>query len=269
MLNIYDYEPFHVYSSYDDDAPQLDKSDFSFSTVLKACLITGYGDKQPPQDWTMPVDDIENTGTRAFSSTAILSSHCIFTVTHDTSDKFVMTATAADADTAFATTTRSKKMFNFKSETQDWFVIANNQSCYVLLQTDVGTPLFAVFFFGSAYTTEAIKQRPVLWGGDYRYEAVNYSINRMQLTDEHNQKWYKKQIFDDDINAGTQHVFCAPIFKSDMYGIFLPGLVEHAGQLNTNNHYLKIADTASDILMFKTAWAQLQNFGVVLKGSYT
>ena len=46
--------PAHLYLSSDDDAPALTKTNLSL--ILKACLVTGYGNK-PGAGWTMPHED--------------------------------------------------------------------------------------------------------------------------------------------------------------------------------------------------------------------
>ena len=48
--------PVKFYSWADKDAPQLANSDGVIKTILKACLVTGYGDKQGA-GWEMPFED--------------------------------------------------------------------------------------------------------------------------------------------------------------------------------------------------------------------
>lgn len=48
--------PVKVYLSTDKDAPRLDRTAGSLLTILKACLVTGYGDKEGA-GWTMPFED--------------------------------------------------------------------------------------------------------------------------------------------------------------------------------------------------------------------
>ncbi len=51
--------PVEVFSSDDTDAPPLSNSGGAgeFKTLLKACLITGYGTKAPATGWSMPYED--------------------------------------------------------------------------------------------------------------------------------------------------------------------------------------------------------------------
>lgn len=48
--------PVTLYQSTDTDAPQLANAQGSLKTLLKACLVTGYGDKQP-LGWAMPFEE--------------------------------------------------------------------------------------------------------------------------------------------------------------------------------------------------------------------
>ena len=50
--------PVSVYRWDDENAPKLDKSAGCVSTILKACLVTGYGTKQGA-GWTMPYEDLQ------------------------------------------------------------------------------------------------------------------------------------------------------------------------------------------------------------------
>ena len=48
--------PVTLYQSTDTDAPQLANAQGSLKTLLKACLVTGYDDKQP-LGWAMPFEE--------------------------------------------------------------------------------------------------------------------------------------------------------------------------------------------------------------------
>ncbi len=50
--------PVTVYKWDDEDAPRLDRSPNCVATIFKACLVTGYGNKQGA-GWTMPYEDNE------------------------------------------------------------------------------------------------------------------------------------------------------------------------------------------------------------------
>lgn len=54
--------PVTVYKWDDEDAPRLDRSPNCVATIFKACLVTGYGNKQGA-GWTMPYEDT-NAGVK-------------------------------------------------------------------------------------------------------------------------------------------------------------------------------------------------------------
>lgn len=56
--------PVKVYTSQDKNAPLVDKSPNCMATILKACLITGYGDKAGA-GWAMPFEDSQK-GIKVF-----------------------------------------------------------------------------------------------------------------------------------------------------------------------------------------------------------
>ena len=52
--------PAKVYRSTDKDAPKLDAVAGSLKTLLKACLVTGYGaddSRKEPAGWAMPFEN--------------------------------------------------------------------------------------------------------------------------------------------------------------------------------------------------------------------
>lgn len=50
--------PVKLYYSTNSEAPQIDRTPNCVQTILKACLVTGYGDKEPA-GWSLPFEDNE------------------------------------------------------------------------------------------------------------------------------------------------------------------------------------------------------------------
>lgn len=69
-------KPVTLYKSTDDQAPQLAATPGSLKTILEACLVTGYGSKQP-LGWEMPFSDANSA---VFKSKAPDSSGCCLQV---------------------------------------------------------------------------------------------------------------------------------------------------------------------------------------------
>lgn len=63
------YLPSNLYLHSDSDAPKSAKVADNFSTLLKACLVTGYGDK-PSSGWTLLFEDTSKK-TKVFRSPAL------------------------------------------------------------------------------------------------------------------------------------------------------------------------------------------------------
>lgn len=72
-------KPVRTLRSTDTDAPQLSATIGSLKTVLKACLITGYG-STASLGWTMPFEDDE---AAAFHSADATATGCHIKVHHD------------------------------------------------------------------------------------------------------------------------------------------------------------------------------------------
>lgn len=256
MLNIYDYEQFKVFSSNDSQAPQLDKQNNSFATILKACLITGYGDKQPILGWQMSTEWVFKSQWSAVS----------YAVTNDNASSF--TLSAIKDSTHFATTVRSKHMFNVAGN-QDWLVIANSQSVYVFLQTDTGKPWYAMIFFGRAYTTKfGETYTDVLYGGNLVYLEHNYSVHAMGAFDE----WGNRFVFqalpiNNKIMGGIDVFYPCVLMGNADYAIFLPAWHQHIGVISqADKQYQIIKEQSGDVLVIQTAWAAMDKCCLVLKG---
>lgn len=272
MLNIFNYPAFRIFSSKDKDAPQLEQTAHSFSTVLKSCLITGYGDKSPVSGWEMPIDDVAERGVRSFCSRALHSTHSEYRVSDDNASQFTLSAYREHEDVPFATIHRSKRMWDISGK-QDWIIIANEISCYVLLQTDQNKNWFAVLFFGMAYTTHQARYISVLYGGELNYLQHNYSINGMPLHDEFGNKTYRQEITHQAITSQQHHVFYPPIFinRTLDYVVFLPALVESVNQVKPPNEqaYTIVSSELYDVVFFITAWVENRFFGLAIQREQT
>lgn len=73
--------PVSVYRSTDDNAPILDRSPNCLAIILKACLVTGYGDKAGA-GWTL--DEDNDNGIKTFSPPVSVHTAFAFKVSKDT-----------------------------------------------------------------------------------------------------------------------------------------------------------------------------------------
>ena len=68
-MSLQKYLPANLYLHSDSNAPKSAKAADNFSTLLKACLVTGYGDK-PSAGWTLLFEDTSKN-TKVFRSPAL------------------------------------------------------------------------------------------------------------------------------------------------------------------------------------------------------
>lgn len=272
MLDIYDYEPFKVFSSKDTGAPTLSKTNNSFSSVLKACLVTGYSDKTPVSGWEMVAEDTA-LNTRSFRSVSVLSTRTVFKVFNDVANAFSMSATIEGGASAFANIAHSKTMKDVVG-VQDWYVIANDKSCYALIQTNTNEPWFAVIFFGDAYTTEEPKRLSALYGtNSVAFNESQIGLHRIPLTVSNGDVLVKDRFFLDSETTliSGENIFYPTIYKPNSTGVtarvFLPGYVVSSGAVEYSfSGYTKLLDASGDVLFFTTTWGVISQFGIALKG---
>lgn len=74
--------PVKVYKSTDQGAPRLDRSANCVSMILKACLVTGYDDKDGA-GWTIPFEDT-NAGVKVFRPKVSADTDFYLKVSNDT-----------------------------------------------------------------------------------------------------------------------------------------------------------------------------------------
>ena len=182
MLNINDYQPYTLYSSNDDGAPALTHEAHSVQLILKACLVEGYGDKRPA-GWDMPEDDINGKGWRSFRPRGINDTGCTYRISDDSASAFVLEAIHKDNPAPFATRRVSKNMYNLHRANPGWLVIANDESCWLLIQTDAGNAYYAAIYMGNRYSTAAPYRAGCIFVGEEAYYSGNYSIYEMPLKD--------------------------------------------------------------------------------------
>lgn len=68
-MSLQNYLPANLYLHSDNNAPKSEKVADNFSTILKACLVSGYGDK-PSAGWTLLFEDTSKN-TKVFRSPAL------------------------------------------------------------------------------------------------------------------------------------------------------------------------------------------------------
>lgn len=130
--------PVKVYLSTDKDAPRLDRTAGSLQTILKACLVTGYGDKEPA-GWSLPFEDTAK-GIKVFRPE--ISPHTDFFMKVSNDDGREATIQVLQNMTSVDNgTIQIDKRLSYLYQSGNvgkWAVIATSRSMWVLCEAMVG-----------------------------------------------------------------------------------------------------------------------------------
>lgn len=143
-----------IYNSLDANAPQLTIEPGTLKTILKACLVTGYGNK-PAAGWEMALEDADANKV-AFRSKNPTSIKSVLLIDDAKSDSATVTA-YNDWDSAkntgvdkFASGYFVKRWEN-KPHIPNWVVVATDKFFYLFVQTDKSSrTMRAMSGFGDA-----------------------------------------------------------------------------------------------------------------------
>jgi hypothetical protein len=264
MLDINDYQPYNLYNSWDDGAPALTHEAHSVQVILKACLIEGYGSKLPA-GWDMPDDDINGKGWRSFRPRGINDTGCTYRIRDDSATAFTLEAIHKDNPAPFATRRISKIMYNVGAIQPAWLLFANDESCWLMIQTDAGQPYYAVIYFGNRYATAAPYRAGSIFIGNESYQSGNYSLYEMALQDADGNSSRALRLFagSGGYTVGAERIYYPQPFvntSDNSVSIFLPGLMTGPGALTAppnNPGYAITPHPAGDIINVITAWGGL------------
>ena len=229
--------------------------------ILKACLVEGYGDKRPA-GWDMPEDDINGKGWRSFRPRGINDTGCTYRISDDSASAFVLEAIHKDNPAPFATRRVSKNMYNLHRANPGWLVIANDESCWLLIQTDAGNAYYAAIYMGNRYSTAAPYRAGCIFVGEEAYYSGNYSIYEMPLKDADGNSSRALRLFanSNGYAVGAERIYYPQPFVNNTdnsVSIFLPGLMTGPGKLTAppaNPGYIATPHPAGDIINVITAW---------------
>lgn len=264
MLDINDYQHYNLYTSWDDGAPALTHEAHSVQVILKACLTEGYGSKLPA-GWEMAEDDINGKGWRSFRPRGINDTGCTYRIRDDSATAFTLEAYHKDSPAAFARRRISKTMYDVGAIQPAWLLLANDESCWLMIQTDAGKPYYAVIYFGNRYATAAPYRAGSIFIGNESYQSGNYSLYEMALQDADGNSSRALRLFADGNRyaVGAERIYYYQPFvntSDNSVSIFLPGLMTGPGALTAppnNPGYAITPHPAGDIINLITAWGGL------------
>lgn len=143
--------PVAVYRSTDENAPVLKGEKGSFKTLLKAVLVTGYGEK-PSLSWTIQQED---TNTAIFKSQDATSNQHLLKIDHNQHNNYVVTTggTGLNADGSLQNLFGSSGMqaqtpVAYGSVNTEWVIIGHSKAFIVLLKNSRTENLGCVLYFG-------------------------------------------------------------------------------------------------------------------------
>ena len=141
-----------IYSALDANAPQLTKSAGTLRTILKACLVTGYGDK-PAAGWEIAWEDsiANKMAIRSKNPTSIKS----VLLVSDTQSTYTDVSAYRDWDAVNNVGIQNFKsgyfLKNNSTDTLDWLVFATDKFFYLFTQYGDGSKfIMNMHAFGDA-----------------------------------------------------------------------------------------------------------------------
>lgn len=131
--------PVKVYRSTDANAPALDKAANCVATILKACLVTGYGSKSGA-GWTMSHEDVA-TKTKVFDINSGVGEPLSLRVYNDTGQKLnvQVAKNVVDANTVTPVAECDTEFKYLGSiTTGEWVLIASNKAFWFFAPVTAG-----------------------------------------------------------------------------------------------------------------------------------
>lgn len=193
--------PVTLFQSTDDGAPQLTAATGSLKTILKACLVTGYGNKQA-LGWEAAYEDSTYI---AFRSKHNKASKCWISV----DNKYDRAAEIAGYHEMTAKNAGEKKfgeglvrLLNNISQSAPWALIGHDRGFCLLIRSSYSNPqkCSQVIYFGdfSSLAPAGSRNCILLKSGsnlsDYKYiHNVSYGIGS-QIVASHNNNFISKEI---------------------------------------------------------------------------
>lgn len=162
-------KPVTVFSSNDAGAPVLTKDPGSLKTLLKACLVTGYGGKEG-LGWEMQYES-EDQKSAAFASTDPTASKFVFKIDNSSTTFALLSAyqTMTSIDVGVRPIVNANDYTLFAGA---WRIIGHSKAFILLLDTDAvaGYPKVAMPIIFGDLPRETKRAAPVclLWSARYK-----------------------------------------------------------------------------------------------------
>lgn len=164
-----------IYSSLDAGAPQLSATAGALNTVLKGCLVTGYGDKLAA-GWEVVHEDMA-THKLVLRSSNVQKNTCVVELTNTNKSYASVTAYSDWDDLSSSGVAQFGTGYivnNYESPTPRWAVIATDSFCYVYIQSHTGTNTYVLSAFGTAISHNATNDIAILMAASNTVYSYSY-----------------------------------------------------------------------------------------------
>nr|WP_101127806.1 hypothetical protein [Neisseria meningitidis] len=244
-----------IYTSGDDRAPELEHREGGFRTVLKACLVTGYGTK-PPAGWS-----VQESGTSSTFIPQDVSTGCRYTVGNEDADVAKIIAKHDDG-TPFAEGWLNKRLVNVTTPNR-WVCMADGKHCWLMVSTNQQNTNYdvAAYYFGDVDTLDAHGEAGALFAPgnkayDYSYRVID-SIP-LQLS---NGKKCRCNVADFQTSANTANqIVLMPAWFYDNVAKtlegFMPGWYSTTRTADANMLAIEkdVPEVGGKAMLFRTPW---------------
>lgn len=270
-----DWQDAKIYRWDDGDAPQIGNTANSVITILKACLVTGYGSKQGA-GWTMPFEDMTN-GIKVFKPADSENKEFYLKVSNDDGSfmtpKIYFNMTAIDNGDLKLQTTHPMKYFYVGVNTDKWVCIATNRSVYLFTNFNAYRKINQGSYLFAGDTARNSKGNRAIWLGASGDDKSSYKVYGLTYTGGDTQKSSRGQgydVFNDVVTQAygaistfnarsvySHELLVSPLLikiNNDIYP--LPGLYTSSrGTLDANfvTHSVSVNAVANELIVLGSA----------------
>ena len=227
--------PVKYYSHLDDDAPQLEDADGVIKTILKACLVTGYGDKDSA-GWEMPFEDEYRMVLRRPLRTGnppdikIENGFINDKVSHRIVSYEMDSCTGLDDKNELASV---KLLARDNRHGDEWHLIVTDFAfllCYQFGEFGQSGYKNAALYLGAAQKINnsdneysVVSQIPLVADGKGQLWLSGFTTKKYGVCNLHNNELYEAQVLNLDIDETINNVYLAQKIIMDKY-IIMPFL---------------------------------------------
>lgn len=232
-----------VYTSKDPSAPQASTDEGAINTIIKACLVTGYGDK-PSADWELVYEDLAAKQI-ALRSKSLKSLKSVFLLTNNVASRGIGIHGFLGWDAQDNIGVNHFYSGNgIDRAVVGWVIIANDRFCWIWTTTDAGSTIGVIQAFGDAKSLDPLKNYSVILSyTSTQYTHQNLAVNSIGTSNTPAvcarppfEPLYNSSLGDESKNSNMHRSVNINVFSSHLLymknadekwipSLFLPGLL--------------------------------------------